>query len=85
MGQGDVKPPFRPSYKPILCAVQNREFSPCLMHDCKEPHVMDRYGTSGHCMVSIYVCRKCKYKDKHPLCGALGCKYGTENATENRS
>lgn len=82
MGMGDKKQAYVPSYAPALCNVTGKMFSPCCVRECKEPHVVDRYGIGGKAMVSIYVCRKCKYKVKTPYCGALGCGYGLEQRVQ---
>ena len=82
MGMGDKPKAFTPSYAPILCNVSNKLFAPCCMRECKEPHVVDRYGIGGKCMVSIYVCRKCRYCVKDKLCGAVSCGYGMEQRVQ---
>ena len=82
IGQGDKPKSFRPSYAPVLCNVTGKMYSPCCVKECKEPHVVERYGIGGKAMVSIYVCRKCKHKVKTPFCGALGCGYGLEQRVQ---
>lgn len=82
IGQGDKKQAYAPSYAPVLCNVTGKMFSPCCMRECKEPHVVERYGIGGKAMVSIYVCQKCKYKVTTPYCGALGCGYGLEQRVQ---
>jgi hypothetical protein len=78
MGAGDKPKTYTPSYAPILCNVTNKLFAPCTIRRCPEPHVIARYGVGGVCNVSVYICRKCKYKKKDPLCGALECGYENE-------
>ena len=75
MGMGDPKRAYTPQYAPVRCDVSGKMFSPCCVRECHEPHVIDRYGIGGKCMVSVYVCQKCKHKVKTPFCGALGCGY----------
>lgn len=82
MGMGDKKQAFNPSYAPILCNVSGKMFAPCTMRQCNEPHVVNRYGIGGICNVSIYVCRKCRYHKKDPLCGALKCGYELDESVQ---
>ena len=79
---GDKAKTFSPSYAPVLCNVTGKMYSPCCVKECKEPHVVERYGIGGKANVSIYVCRKCKYKVTTPFCGALGCGYGLEQRVQ---
>jgi len=78
VGMGDKKQAYTPSYTPVRCDVSGHMFAPVCIAECKETHVVKRYGIGGRCMVSVYICRKCKYKVKDPYCGALGCGYGLE-------
>ena len=82
MGMGDKKQPFTPKYEPIIDDVIGNVFAPCCVRECPEPHVIDRYGIGGVAHVSIYTCRKCKYKVTTPFCGALGCSYGLEQRVQ---
>lgn len=82
MGMGDKKQTYAPSYAPVLCNVTGKMFAPVCVRECKEPHVVDRYGIGGKANVSIYVCRKCKYKVTVQNCGALGCGYGLEQSVQ---
>ena len=82
MGMGDKKQPFTPKYEPIIDDVIGKAFAPCCVRECPEPHVIDRYGIGGVAHVSIYTCRKCKYKVTTPFCGALGCSYGLEQRVQ---
>ena len=79
---GDKAKTFSPYYAPVLCNVTGKMYYPCCVRECKEPHVVEKYGIGGKAMVSIYVCRKCKYKVKTPFCGALGCGYGLEQRVQ---
>lgn len=74
-GMGDKKKTYKPQYAPIRDDVNGMEFAQCCMRECPEPHVIARWGIGGVCNVSVYTCRKCKYKVSTPFCGALGCSY----------
>lgn len=78
MGQGDIKPPFRPSNEPIRDDVIGKAFPRCAMRSCPEPHVIKRYGVGGTANVSVYTCRRCKYHRSHPLHFGVSCAYGLE-------
>ena len=78
MGMGDKKIPYSPKYAPIRDDVIGKEFAVVMMRSCPVPKVIERYGTGGVCNVSIYTCRRCRYKVTTPFCGALGCSYGVE-------
>ena len=80
MGMGDKKPPFIPSYEPILCDVSGHLFKPCSIRQCPEPHVIKRYGTGGVANVSVWVCRKCPYHQNQKLFGGVSCRYGLDNS-----
>ena len=82
MGMGDKKQTFAPPYAPILCNVTNKMFVPCAIQQCHEPHVIAKYGVGGVCNVSVYVCRKCKYKLTVQNCGAIRCGYGMEQSVQ---
>ena len=75
MGQGDKPKKFNPSYAPIECSVSGLKFASCAIRECKEPHVVRKFGNGGSCNVSIYICRHCKFHTKTPYCGAVGCSY----------
>jgi hypothetical protein len=83
MGMGDRPKPYTPSYAPVRCDVSGYRFAQVCIRECKEPHVVERYGIGGVCHVSIYVCRKCKYREDTPFCGAVGCKYGLEQRVQD--
>lgn len=82
MGMGDKPKQYVAKYDPIMCDVSHNMFAPCVMRRCPHPKVIDRYGIGGEANVSIYVCRKCKYKVKVPFCGALGCGYELEQRVQ---
>lgn len=73
MGMGDKPKPYTDSYRPVLCDVTQKLFAPCCVQECREPRVAKKYGDGLVAHVSIYVCRKCKYKVPVQFCGALGC------------
>ena len=85
MGMGDRPKTYAPPYAPTLCNVTGKMFAQVCMRECKEPHVVEIYGIGGKAMVSVYVCRKCKYKVTTPFCGALGCGYGLEQVVQERA
>ena len=60
---------------PKRCDVTERTFADCLMRSCPEPNVIKRFGVGGVANVSIYVCRKCKYRKEFQGHGGVGCAY----------
>lgn len=70
---GDKKIPYVPSYEPIYDDVLHKMFAPVLMRKCPSEAVIRRYGTGGIANVSIYVCKKCIYGQKHKMMGAWYC------------
>lgn len=82
MGMGDKKKPFIPSYAPVRDDVIGRSFAPCAVRPCPEPHVIARFGVGGVANVSIYTCRKCKYKVEYKYHGGLSC--GLEDSVHAR-
>ena len=78
MGMGDKKIPYRPKYEPIRDDVNGNLYSPVSVRSCPEPHVIARYGTGGVANVSVWTCKKCKYRREYEFFGGLGCNYGVE-------
>lgn len=78
MGMGDKQIPYTPSYAPVRDDTNGKMFSQCAMRSCPEPHVIARYGVGGVANVSVYTCRKCRYKVTYKYHGGLGCGYGLE-------
>ena len=75
MGMGDRPKAFSPSYATIRDDVIGKPFSVCMMRSCPEPHVIKRYGAGGVANVSVYVCRKCRYRKEYELHGGVSCTY----------
>ena len=76
MGMGDESIPYAPKHKTVRCAVSGYAFADCLLRECHHPGVIRHYGDgSGNVCVSIYVCRKCRFKVTYPYFGGLGCSY----------
>lgn len=82
MGMSDRPKTFNPAYAPIRDDVIGKAFAPCAVRRCTEPHVVDRWGIGWVCNVSVYTCRKCKYKVKHKYHGGLSCGYGMEQRVQ---
>ena len=55
--------------------VIGRNFADGMVRSCPEPHVIKRYGTGGVAHVSVYTCRKCKYRKEYELHGGVSCTY----------
>lgn len=55
--------------------VIGRNFADSMVRSCPEPHVIKRYGTGGVAHVSVYTCRKCKYRKEYELHGGVSCTY----------
>lgn len=75
MGMGDKKPLFEPDYKPVRCDVTGLMFYPGVVRDCPEPHVIARYGIGGKSKVSVWICRKCRYRREYKWHGGVSCAY----------
>ena len=75
MGMGDKPKPFEPYYKPIRDDVIGKAFSSCAMRRCPHPKVQDKYGVGGVANVSVYTCRKCRYRIEYKLHGGVSCGY----------
>lgn len=75
MGMGDKPKAFSPHHNAVRDDVIGKAFSDCLMRSCPEPHVIKRYGTGGVANVSVYVCRKCRYRKEYELHGGVSCTY----------
>lgn len=75
MGMGDAKKPFNPFYKTVRDDVLGKYFAECLVRSCPHPSVIARYGTGGVVNVSVYTCRKCKYKKEYQFHGGVSCTY----------
>lgn len=78
MGMGDKKKEFKPSYGTTICDVSHLEFADSMIVQCPHPAVQERYGFNGLCNVSIYICRKCKFKKTYPMHGGISCGYELE-------
>lgn len=55
--------------------VLGRTFADCSVRQCPEPNVIRRFGMGGVANVSVYVCRKCKFRKEYELHGGVGCTY----------
>ena len=73
MGMGDTPQAYRPDHKPVVCAVTRLRFAGCMMRPCPHPTVQQRYGKG--CNVSVYVCKKCRHGERHPLFDGYACTY----------
>ena len=82
MGMGDKPKTFTPSYAAIRDEVIGKSFAACMMRPCPEPHVIARYGIGGVANVSVYTCRKCRYKVEYKYHGGLSC--GLEDGVQAR-
>lgn len=78
MGMGDPKPQFVPFYKPIRDDVIGKRFAACCMRSCPHPEVIKKFGVGGEANVSIYTCRKCKFRKEYKFHGGIGCGYEKE-------
>ena len=78
MGMGDKQEPYKPKYFPIRCDVTGKLFPPISVRLCKEPHVVKKYGVGGVCNVSVLICKRCRYGERHDLCDAWRCVYGLD-------
>lgn len=58
--------------------VIGKPFAETTMRQCPEPHVINRYGVGGVANVSVYTCRRCKYRKEYKLHGGVSCTYGLE-------
>lgn len=45
------------------------------VRSCPEPHVINRYGVGGVAHVSVWTCRRCKYRKEYKFHGGVGCGY----------
>lgn len=75
MGMGDVKPPFEPKYKPVYDNVLGKAFYAGCMRSCPHPKVIEKYGVGGKANVSVYVCRKCRFRKEYKTHGGVSCEY----------
>ena len=50
---------------------------------CPHPWVIEKYGIGGECVVSIYTCRKCRFRieEDRLVYGGIICGYGKEEKT----
>ena len=62
-------------YTPKRDDVNGKYFTPGCVRSCPHPKVINKYGTGGVAMVSVYTCRKCQYVKKYPFHGGVGCEY----------
>ena len=75
MGMGDSKLRFEPKYKPIRDDVLGKEFYAGCMRSCPHPKVIEKYGVGGKANVSVYVCRKCRFRKEYKTHGGVSCEY----------
>lgn len=61
--------------EPIYDDVLGKRFAASLMRVCPHPSVIRKYGVGGKCNVSVYVCRKCRYRKEYELHGGVSCTY----------
>lgn len=83
MGMGDSKAPYEPKRVLVRCDVSGLRFPKVAVRECKEPHILARYGTGGKVNVSVWVCRKCKYCVTYPMHGGISC--GLDNGIQART
>lgn len=74
MGQGDRKPKYTPPYEPVRDDVCGKMFRSDIVRSCPEPHVIKRYGVGGVANVSVWTCKRCKYRIEYKWHGGLGCE-----------
>ena len=75
MGMGDKPKPFNPFYKTVRVDVNGKYFAECLTRPCPHPSVIAKYGVGGVATVSVYTCRKCRYKKEYQFHGGVSCTY----------
>ena len=75
---GDKPIPYTPKYEPVRDDVSGKVFGSGMMRKCPEPHVIKRYGVGGEANVSVWTCRRCKWKKEFKWHGGLACGYGLE-------
>ena len=63
------------NYAPVRDDVIGKFFAASLMRSCPEPHVIKAFGSGGVAMVSIYTCKRCKYRKEYKLHGGVSCEY----------
>ena len=73
MGMGDKKIPYTPNYTPVRDDVCGRMFGQGMMRQCPEPHVIKRYGVGGVANVSVWTCKRCRYRIEFEEHGGLAC------------
>ena len=73
MGMGDSKAPYEPPKSKIRCDVSGFLFPSVSVRECREQHVVARYGTGGKVNVSVWVCKKCRYCTTYPMHGGISC------------
>lgn len=78
MGTGDKKDAFHPYHKAVYDNVMRFSFAECAMRPCPHPNVQKKYGVSGECNVSVYVCNKCSFAEHFPLHAGIRCVYGED-------
>lgn len=76
MGMGDKPKQFESPGVPIRDDVIGKSFAPCAVRSCPEPHVIKKYGLGGVANVSVYTCKRCKYRIEQKNTSGLGCNYG---------
>lgn len=85
MGMGDKPKVFSPFYKSVRDDVTGKYFSDTMVRSCPEPHVIAKYGIGGVANVSVYTCRKCKYRKEYKFHGGVSCELdgGIQARTES--
>lgn len=61
--------------KTVYDDVLGKSFAASLMRSCPHPSVLRNYGVGGNVNVSVYVCRKCRYRKEYELHGGVSCTY----------
>lgn len=59
----------------IKSDVSGLSFHSYAIRQCPHPQVIKRYGHDGIANVSVYDCRKCRFKETMEYTSALGCGY----------
>lgn len=62
-----------------VCNVTNRYFDETSVRECKNDWVVQHYGVDGKCNVSIWICKKCKFREKpYDNIDGYVCNYGKD-------
>lgn len=86
MGMGDQRKPFEPNHARIYDDVLHLTFPKICMRECPHPQVIKQFGVGGVANVSLYVCRKCRYRETYEGYGGVGCTYGrVDEAVQTRA